>query len=72
MYFVVKFLFVAAPRHSSSELDSALGLIATLLLAFKMLTHFRLYIYNPPKSSFEKEDFKVDAKETAVFGASQA
>ena len=32
------------------------------MLAHKMLTHFRLYIYNPPKSSFEKEDFKVDAK----------
>ena len=39
MYFVVKFLFVAAPRHSSSELDSALGLIATLLLALKILIY---------------------------------
>ena len=32
------------------------------MLALKMLTHFSLYIYNPPKSSFEKEDFKADAK----------
>ena len=40
----------------------ALGtLLTTKRLALKMLTHFRLYIYNPPKSSFEKEDFKVDA-----------